>query len=176
MMVAMSIFSLVLVGVLACYFAGLQFNQFVLPKIQNVQSNRQTVSRLIEEVRCANSLQVGTGTLTNFNPAGVTNAQAGNALRIFPSTNTSQYIYYFHDAGSATLQRVPLLGTNSAAAAAAVTNHGIFALQDFAGNILTNSQNNAVMSVVLQVCRNSKTPGLTDAYQVCARVTRRGIL
>ena len=176
MMVATGLLSLVIVGILACHLAGLRFQQLIQPKLLNAQYERQTLGRLIEEVRCANSLQVGTGSLTNFIAAGPTNVQTGNALRIYTSTNTSQYIYYFHDLASATVRRVPFQGTSAAIIASAVTNHTIFTMQDFAGNALTNSQNNAVMSLLLQFCVASAWQGIPESAQVRARVTRRNLL
>jgi hypothetical protein len=175
-MVASGLFSLVILGLLGCHFAGLRFYQFIQPKLQNAQYTRQTVGRMIEEVRCANSLQVGTGSASTFTVAGPTNAQAGNALRIYMTTNLSQYIYYFHDAASATVQKVPQPGAGAVVIANAVTNDNLFTMQDFAGNTFTNSQNNAVMSMLLQFDRNSAWRGISDATQVRAKITRRNIL
>jgi prepilin-type N-terminal cleavage/methylation domain-containing protein len=176
MMVATSLLSLVIMGILACHLAGLRFQQLIQPKLLNAQYERQTLGRLIEEARCANSLQVGTGSLSAFTAAGPTNVQAGNALRIYTSTNTSQYIYYFHDLATATVQRVPFQSTNVAIIASAVTNHTIFTMQDFAGNTLTNSQNNAVMSLLLQFYVASAWQGIADSAQVRTKVTRRNLL
>jgi hypothetical protein len=176
MMVATGLFSLVIVGILACHLAGLRFQQLIQPKLLNAQYQRQTLGRLIEEARCANSLQVGIGSLSAFTAAGPTNVQTGNALRIYTSTNTSQYIYYFHDLATATVQRVPFQSTNAAIIASAVTNHTIFAMQDFAGNTLTNRQNNAVMSLLLQFYVASAWQGIADSVQVRAKVTRRNLL
>jgi len=39
----------------------LRLQQIIQAKLLNAQYERQTIGRLIEEVRCANSLQVGTG-------------------------------------------------------------------------------------------------------------------
>jgi hypothetical protein len=176
MMVATGLLSLVIVGILACHLAGLRFQQLIQPKLLNAQYERQTLGRLIEEVRCANSLQVGTGSLSAFTAAGPTNVQAGNALRICTSTNTSQYIYYFHDLATATVQRVPFQSTNATIIASAVTNDTIFTMQDFAGNALTNSQNNAVMSMLLQFYVASAWQGMAESAQVRAKVTRRNLL
>jgi len=175
-MVAMALFSLVMVAIIACNFAGLELTEFVRPKIENAQYARRTVSRLIAEVRCANSIEVGTGTTNSFTPVGSSQAQTGNALRIYPSTNLSQFIYYFHDAGSATMRRIPILSSNAYTIATAVTNHSVFTMESFSGNVLTNSQNNAVMSVLLQMRRQSAWKGIADFYQVRAKVTRRNIL
>ena len=176
MMVASGLFSLVILGILACHLAGLRFQQLIQPKLLNAQYERQTVGRLIEEVRCANSLQVGTGSLSTFTAAGPTKIQAGNALRIYTSTNTSRYIYYFHDLATATVQRVAFQSTSAAIIASAVTNHTIFTMQDFAGNALTNSQNNAVMSLLLQFYVASAWQGMCDLAQVRTKVTRRNLL
>jgi prepilin-type N-terminal cleavage/methylation domain-containing protein len=176
MIVAMAIFSLVVLAVVTCHFAGLELHEYVRPKIENAQYARQTLSRLIVEVRCANSVEVGTGTATNFAPAGASQPQTGNALRIYPSTNTTQFIYYFRDSASASMQRVPLQGNTAFTIATSVTNHAVFRMEDFSGNVLTNSQNNAVLGVQLQMRRASTWRGSSDAYQVRARVTRRNIL
>jgi hypothetical protein len=176
MMVASGLFSLVILGILACHLAGLRLQQLIQPKLLNAQYERQTVGRLIEEVRCANSLQVGTGSLSTFTVAGPTNVQAGNALRIYISTNTSQYIYYFHDLATATVQRVPFQSTSAVIIANAVTNHTIFTMQDFAGNALTNSQNNAVMCLLLQFYVASAWQGISDLAEVRSKVTRRNLL
>jgi pilin/secretion family protein with methylation motif len=175
-MIASALLSLVILGILACHLAGLRFLQLIQPKLLNAQYERQTLGRLIEEVRSANSLQVGTGSQSTFSAAGPTNVQSGNALRIYPSTNTSQYIYYFHDLATATVQRVPLQGTHATIIAGAVTNDTIFTMQDFAGNALTNSQNNAVMSLLLQFYCTSAWTGHSESAQVRTKVTRRNIL
>jgi len=176
MMVALGLFSLVIMGILACHLAGLRFQQLIQPKLLNAAYERKTIGRLIEEVRCANSLQVGTGWLSGFTAVGPTNLQAGNALRIYTSTNLSQYIYYFHDRATATVRRVPLQGNGATIIASAVTNDAIFTMESFAGNALTNSQNNAVMSLLLQFYVASAWQGISDAVQVRAKVTRRNIL
>src|SRR2546429_573056 len=82
MMVAMAVLSLAIAAIITCNIAGLEFNEFVRPKVQNSQYARETLSRLIEEVRCANSTQVGTGTLSSFTAAAPNRPQRGNALRI----------------------------------------------------------------------------------------------
>lgn len=176
LMTAMAVFSLAVIGILACHLAGLRYNLMILPKIQNAQYSRQTLSHLVEEIRSANSIQIGMGTRTTFTAAGVTNSQTGNALRIFPGTNLTQFIYYYHDPASATLNKTSLQTTNSLQVANSVTNDLVFSMQDFSGNVLTNNQNNAVVRVLLQMTRTTPITGLRDPYQVEAKVTRRNIL
>ncbi|HVV72303.1 MAG TPA: hypothetical protein VHI52_12510, partial [Verrucomicrobiae bacterium] len=131
---------------------------------------------ILEEVRCANSVQVGTGTLSTFTAAGATNLQSGNALRIYPSTNLTQYVYYFRDPSSQALDRVALGASNAVAIATSVTNTTVFSMEDFTGNVQTNSQNNEVTSILLQIRSIAPKTGTPDSYQVRAKVTRRNLL
>jgi hypothetical protein len=174
--VSMGVFSLAVLGIMACHLAGLRFNLFILPKIQNAQYSRQTLAHLIEEVRCANSIQIGSGTASTFTKAGLTNTQSGNAIRIFPTTNTSQYIYYFRDSSSLTLNKKSLQATNTVVVANTVTNATVFYMQDFSGTVLTNNQNSAVLRVLLQMKRSQPITGASDPYQIEAKITRRNIL
>lgn len=175
MIVSMAVFSLAIASIMACHLAGIRFNWFIQPKVENALYARQTLSRVIEEVRSANSIQVGSGTAGSFVPAGATNNQAGNALRIYPSTNTAQYIYYFHDPTAFALNRVPLLGSTFVTIAGSVTNDNVFEMEDYSGTVLTNSQNNAVLGILLQMRRDLPIKGASDAYQIAAKITRRSI-
>lgn len=167
---------LLIVGaVLTCHLTGLYFNLGVQSHMQNVQSARDALSCLSEEVQSANSLQVGTGTATNFVVS--TNLQEGNALRIYPFTNTTQYIYYYHDLGTSNLNKIPLAGTNIVTVATAITNSTVFSLQTFSGIVLTNSSvNSAVLNVWLQMSVVSPFAGVSAPYQAGVNVTRRNIL
>jgi hypothetical protein len=69
-----------------------------------------------------------------------------------------------------------LRGTTATIIAGAVTNDTIFTMQDFSGNALTNSQNNAVMSLLLQFYCTSAWSGHSESAQVRTKVTRRNIL
>ena len=176
MIIAMSVFSLAIAAIMACHLAGLEFNEFVRPKVENSQYARETLSRLIEEVRCATSTQVGAGTVSSFTAVGPNRPQTGNALRILTTTNATPYIYYFVDTFSGTVQKIPLGSSNAVTIATSVTNSTVFSMEDRSGTVLTNNQNNAVLSVLLQMLRPSSKSGMSDAYQIRAKTTRRNIL
>ena len=176
MMVAMAIFSLVIAAVLACHLAGLEFNEFVRPKVQNAQYARQTVSKIIEQVRCAQSIQVGAGTTNSFTPVPANKPQVGNAVRIFTTTNAAPYIYYYQDSFASVLVMIPVSSSNGQTIATCVTNTAVFSLEDFSGNVLTNNANNAVFSMLVQMLRPSNKAGMSDAYQIRVKTTRRTIL
>jgi hypothetical protein len=176
--IAAAIFSLVLIAVLGCHIGGLKMNENVRPKVENSRYARETLAPLIEEVRSASSIQVGTGNaiVTNFSPAAASQPQTGNALKIFPTTNSTPYIYYFRDTNTGQVFKIPLSSSNSVKIATAVTNKTIFSMEDFKGTVLTNSQNNAVLSVLLQMQRNVVATGVSDTWQVRTKITRRAIL
>ena len=160
---------------MACHLAGLEFNEFVRPKVENSQYARETLSRLIEEVRSATWTQVGTGTVSTFSPIAPNKLQVGNALRIYTTTNNSPYVYYYLDSFAGTLQKIPLSSTNVQTIATSVTNATVFSMEDLSGTVLTNNQNNAVLSVLFQMLRPSSKSGMSDAYQIRAKTTRRNI-
>jgi hypothetical protein len=174
-MVASSIMLIAIAGLLAAQLAAMRMNAFVKPKVENARYARQALGVLIEEVRSATSITVGTGTLTTFTAAAPAQVQAGNALRIYNTTNLSQYIYYYADTSTDMLRKVPLQGGASSVVAAGVTNAVVFSMQDFAGNVLTNNQNNAVLCLLLQMQRGWMNTA-SDSYQVRTRITRRNIL
>jgi len=72
--------------------------------------------------------------------------------------------------------QVDLGSSNGVAIATCVTNTTIFAMENFGGTTLTNPANNAVLSVQLQMRRDSNVKGVGDAFQVRSRITRRNIL
>ncbi|HZV33654.1 MAG TPA: prepilin-type N-terminal cleavage/methylation domain-containing protein, partial [Verrucomicrobiae bacterium] len=142
-MVSSALLLLIIGAVLTCHTTGLCFNLNVQSHVQNVQSARDALSCISEEVQSANSLQVGTGTASHF--VASTNLQQGNALRIYPSTNTNQYIYYYYDSGTSNLNKIPLYDTNIVTVATAITNSQPFSLQTFSGTILTNNSVNSAV-------------------------------
>ena len=175
-MIAMALLTLVVSAIWITNIAGLKFSEYVRPKLDNARYARQTVARIIEEVRCANSIQVGTGTATTFSNAPANSAQAGNALKVFPSTNSSQYIYFYLDTNAQQMIQVDLGVSNGFTIARSVTNATPFRMENFSGTTLTNPANNAVLSIQLQMRRDSNEQGVGDSYQVRSRITRRNIL
>lgn len=173
-MISTAIFLLVISAVLTCHVTGLSFNLAVQAHIQNVQTAREALTCMSEEVQSANSLQVGAGTATQFTAVGVTNLQAGNAVRIYPTTNTSQFIYYYCDTNH-NFNKIPLNSSQILTLATGVTNSPVFSLQNYSGTVLTNSQNNAALSVVLQMSLLSPFAGVSAGYQAGMLMTRRNI-
>jgi hypothetical protein len=167
---------LVFAAVFTCQYYGMQMHNFVRPKLDNAAFARDTLARMVEEVRCAQSIEVGQGNWTTFTPAGPTNAQSGNALRMSLAGNTNRFIYYFRDSGTETLRKMALGSSNSVTVAGSVTNAVVFRLENFKGVLQTNYQNQTVVDVFLQMRQPSFRNYSNDSYQVRTKITRRAIL
>jgi hypothetical protein len=169
---------LVFAAVFLCQLYGMQMHNFIRPKLDNAAFARESLSALIEEVRCAQIIEVGQGTWTTFVAAGATNEQSGNALRVRLAGNTNQLIYYFRDPGTETLRKVALGTSNSVTVAGSVTNPVVFRFEDFRGGLQTNSQNQTVLDVFLQMRQDSVRLHhySNDTYQIRTKMTRRAIL
>ena len=167
---------LVFGAVFICQFYGMQMHNFIRPKLENAAFARDTLARLVEEVRCAQTVEIGQGTQATFTSAGSTNAQSGNALRIWLAGNTNQFIYYFRDAGTETLQKRALGSSNAVIVAREVTNTVVFQLENFLGVLQTNNQNQTVVDVRLQMRQPSFRQNIEDSYRVRTKITRRAVL
>ena len=168
--------SLVFAAVFAGQYYGLQLHSFIRPKLENAAFARVTVAQLVEEVRCAQTVEVGEGSLNTFVSAGTTNAQTGNALRIRLAGNTNQFIYYFRDSATETVKKMSLGSSNAVTVAQAVTNTVVFRIEDFRGVVQTNNGNQAVVDVFLQMRQPSVRRNVADSYQVRTKITRRAVL
>ena len=166
-------------GAMAAYMYGLKMVQFVQPKLTASDDARKAVALLTEEIRSAFDVKVGSRTGTAFQPVAPFTLQQGNAIRIYPSTSTNQFIFYFWDVNDKKLKRTTNNATFTAVIAAAVSNELVFAAEDFQGNILTNDMNNRVISTTLQFYQiqfptTAVGPGnYYDWYQLQCKVTKR---
>lgn len=168
--------SFVFTAVFVCQYYGMQMHAFIKPKLENADFARNTLAQLIEEIRSAETVEVGQGSGGSFVVAGTTNAQAGNAIRIRLAGNTNQSISYYRDVNSETLRKIPLGASNFVTVAKAVTNSTIFRIEDISGVVLTNNQSKSVVDVLLQMRQPAFRSDVSDSYQVRTKITRRAML
>jgi type II secretory pathway pseudopilin PulG len=172
--------TMVLGAAMGAYMYGLKMVQFIQPKLSASDDARKAVSLLTEEVRTAFDVKVGNRRATTFEPIAPFTLQQGNALRIYPSTDTNQFIFYFWDVNDSTLKRTTS-GTAASATviATAVTNELVFAAEDCLGKVLDRNENNFVIAITLQFYqlqypKVAVGPGqYYDWYQLQCRATKR---
>jgi len=178
LMVTMALAVMIIGAAVMVHLYSIRMYEFVRPKVTACDEARNTISRLIEEVRTATTIKIGNGGLTNFVEAALNARQEGNALQVFPGTNSSVFVVYYRDGADQTLKRTADQ-RSTITLAQSVTNSIVFSGRDYQGNLLTNAQNNRVIDVALQfnqMLYPKAPPGrgnFYDFYQVRTRITRR---
>lgn len=178
LMVAMTVFSMAVAGLLTAHLMGLKIFEITKAKLGANQEARESLSQIITDVRSAKIARVGNGNQTSFTEASMGELQQGNALRIFLSTNTNSFIQYYRNDENK-LMRMTSSSNPPTVMAHSISNNLVFTSEDFQGNILTNNQNNRVIGLLLQFYQVQYPviqigPGnLYDFYQLRTRVTRR---
>lgn len=178
-LISMSVLTVVLGGVLYSHVMGMRLNAITLAKLGGNQQARIAFNRLQDELRTATTIQIGNGTSNTF--TAITNGanQAGMAVRIYPTTNTANWVRYYFETNLSQLRRVQSSYTTPTVVAQYLTNSTIFQAEDHTGAVLTGPANNRVVSVNLQFYQlhypqtKIGTNTAFDYYQLQSKITRR---
>jgi hypothetical protein len=166
-MVALSIFGLVLGGILMSQIAGMRLVEKTQTGLEARGEVQRTMNLLIADVRAARSLRIGVWTNNVFLPCGARDAQQGSAIRLYPSAATNHFIQYHWDGADQSLKRL----TNGGSATLlmrGITNSILFRGEDFGGRLLTNAVNNFSLGVGLRF-----EPKVNPMQAYDTRITRR---
>ena len=172
-LIAMTIFLIVVGAVVSANLFGLRMFQMTNTKLIVTHWSRQTIGKITGEVRACNNVQVGNYTTNSgfvgFLP-GETNQ--GNSLLIYPTADTNNYILYFVNLPDQTFQRTDQPG-NTVKLADSVTNTLPFSAQDFSGNVLTNNNNNSVIHLTLEFYQPARFMQGADYYKLETSIKQR---
>jgi prepilin-type N-terminal cleavage/methylation domain-containing protein len=181
-MVTMAIVLLVMAAILSCHVFGMRLFEITKAKLGASDDARAAIGAMVLEIRAAKLVRIGSGDLATFNEAAVHTPQAGSAIQVYASTNTSTFVRYFWDASDQKLKRATNNAPDARVVASSVSNQmnqPVFTAEDFAGNVLTNSQNNRVIGLTLQF-HQLQYPAVVigpghfyDFYQLRTKITRR---
>ena len=147
--VAMAVFFFVTAGLITTYVFGLKMYELTRAKLGATADARKALTVMVDEIRAARRVRIGTGDNATFTEAGLTNAQAGNCLQIHATTNLADWVRYYHDPARESIVRLTDSATNAMTIVNNITNTIPFQAEDYRGNVLTNSSNNRVISVDL---------------------------
>lgn len=178
MMVATAIGMIALAAALTAHLVGLRMFQFTSTKLGGNDDARQAVARLVQDIRSAKLIKVGSGDSSSFTSCGSQSAQQGNAIQVYPTTATNSYIRYFKG-GDNRLRRLVSGGNSTLVLANYITNSTVFTAEDFRGRVATNSENNRVIGLTMQFYQieypivKVGPNQMYDFYQVSTRITRR---
>ena len=149
-LIASSIFLLVVGAIIATNFFGGRMLQLVQPMLRANDEARQMLQQITSDIRSAKSVSIGAGSFTTFTNIVGGAPRQGNAIQIYPTTDTNIFIRYYRDTAAQNLKRMTNGGTSATVVANAITNSVVFRAEDAFGNVLTNSQNNMVIFINLE--------------------------
>ncbi len=171
MMVAMAIFSLVVVSIVYAHLFGLKMFNITSTKLLASHGARAALNHVRDEIRSGKILYVGTATSNTFTRIPTNLVHQGNALEIYPTSNTNNFVRYYRDPGDQKLKRKASGSPVVEVVAGYITNQVVFFAEDFQGNVLTNDVNNRVIRMTLDFCQwelpsTAASGGFFDYYRL----------
>ena len=181
MLVASSLFGLVVIGTVYSHIVGMKMFNVNATKLSASASARSALNSVRDDIREAKIIYVGNGNALRFTNAPNGKLQEGNALQIYPTTSTNNFIRYYVNPVTRQLERKTSSSSEVKPVAFYLTNSIVFRAEDFEGHPLTNNQNNRLVRMVLEhyqwefpVAR-AGIGGHYDYYRLQTRMTRRAI-
>src|SRR5271170_3285274 len=149
-LIALTIFVLLIAGVISANLFGLRMFQVNQTKLNATEWSRRTFGEITDEIRSCNTVLIynvdTNGIFTGLLPD---ETQQGNAIQIYPTTNTDSYTIYFANLSDQTFRRTEIAPgvTNTIILADSVTNVIIFTAESLNLNngsfqVVTNGANN----------------------------------
>jgi type II secretory pathway pseudopilin PulG len=181
LLTASTLLVLILASALGMHLFGLRMQRIAETKLSATAGARRALNGVRDQIREAKSLQVGNGDASDFTPIPDETDQMGNAIQVYPTTNTANFVRYYLDSEDQCLKSVSSDGGGEVILARFVTNQVAFQAEDFQGNVLQDNQNNRVVRMTLEFYQwefpvATVGPGcLYDYYRLQTRITRRAI-
>lgn len=150
LMVAMSVFSLAILGVFYAHIFGLKQDRLIASKLGASDQSRRGFDILVRDIRGAKLWAVGHGNATSFTPAADGEAQKGIALQLNLTTDTNHYIIYYFNTNACELRRRHSGVSGTTLVANFLTNAMYFQAEDPRGNIQTDLSHKGVINCSME--------------------------
>lgn len=158
LMIALTIFSMAMIGVVYLHLFGLQQDKLVNSKLGASDQSRRGYDHLMRDVRSCKAWEIGDvdSSGTNFTPADLGERQEGNALCLNYTTNvgnvTGKIIYYFNTNANELIRIRPsdMFTTKVTDGLTNVHKSMIFEAQNFDGTPQTNRSHKGVICVWME--------------------------
>ena len=193
MVITVGVFLFIFTGVMvAVQIFGLRIYTLAATKLVATAGGRKALNQIRDQIREGKMVYVGncsSPSYSSFALIGTTNSQQGNALIVYPTTNTAWCSIFYLDTSTTTNRLLQFNVSNSATTytntlAVYLTNQIVFDARDWRNNIVTNDQsldNRLLIEVTMQFSQWEYpiayvgTNGLNayDYYQLRTRVFRR---
>jgi hypothetical protein len=106
MMVAVSIFIFMVLGIIYAMLFGMRYDQLVCSKLGASDKSRMSFDLLTGEIRAAKTWSIGNGNQSSFTPCGNATAQVGNALSLTNSGGATSWVRYWFNTNLCQLYRL----------------------------------------------------------------------
>jgi len=192
MMLVSAIFALAVGAMVGLQIFALRVYTFAATKLVATAGGREALNQIRDQIRGGKIIYVGTNSsISTASFRLITNApQQGNALIVYPTTNTTWYSIYYLDTSTPTNTLIEFDVTNTSTIyftnvlAKYITNNIIFDMEDWQANIVTNEaslDNRLLVRVTMQFSQweypiavvGSNGFNAYDYYQLRTRVFRR---
>lgn len=181
MMTVAGIFVVMIGAMISVQIFGLRVYALAGTKITATTGGRELLNDIRDRIRSAKVVYVGTFSNGVFSTIPSGQNQIGNALQIFPATNTptANAIVFYMDPASNNIY----MGSNGTYSVEAkyMTNYYCFQAENYQQTILTNYQDNPVICITMQFYQWEYPIGYVggtaanayDFYRLHTRITRR---
>lgn len=178
MMIALTVFVILTLGVISANIFGLKMFQIATVKLAATAGVRKAMGRMTDEIRVGKSTLVGSVSNGVFAAHINGEQQSGTGIIIYPTASSTAYTLYFVNPADLSFRRTVVSGvgasnTVTTVLASQITNAVVFSAQDYLGNILTNSQKNQVIHVRLDVFRTKSFGTIADHFLLETSITPR---
>jgi hypothetical protein len=194
MVIAVGVFLFIFTGVMVgVQVFGLRIYTLAATKLVATAGGRQALNQIRDQIRGCKMVYVGncsSPSYSSFALIGTTNLQQGNALILYPTTNTAWYSIYYLDTLTTTSRLIQFNVSNSVTTytktlAKYVTNQMVFDARDWLNRTVSNEaclDNRLLIQVTMQfsqweypIAKVGPTNGWNayDYYQLRTRVLRR---
>jgi prepilin-type N-terminal cleavage/methylation domain-containing protein len=173
LMVALTIFSFVTVGIIFAHLYGLTMFRITETSLTATTAARQVAGKLTDEIRTCNNTLIGNVKNGAFVALLNGEKQEGNGLAIYPTANASNYVIYFVNAADQTLRRTTDKTNSTVILAESITNAVVFRAENHLGQVQTNKLNNRVIHFNLEFYSPRRFRQVADYFKLESSVTRR---
>lgn len=178
LMIALTVFSFVITGVIFAHLYGLSMFRITETSLKATASARKAAGHMTDEIRMCDKALIGdlklVGGTNKF--VGLLNGekQQGGSLLIYPTTNLSHYIVYFVNPSDQTFRRTTEQPGSTVILAESITNTVVFRAENaITGEVMTNTVNNRVIHFNLEFYQPRRYRQVADYYKLESSVARR---
>ena len=186
MILVAGIFAMLVTWMVSSQIYGMRVYSLAATKLVATSGARQVIVSLRNQIQEANTIYIGNCSDDWQSYVDITNGtQRGNAVEIYPTTSTNNYLICYLDTTSPTnrLMLYNSVSGNTNDLCDYITNTMPFDAEDGHGNVLTNNQNNRVIGITMQFSKwafpiariNGTNFNEFQFYQLRAKATRRSI-